>query len=382
MRRRAMELWALIGLGITNVIGLAGAAPAGGDSQADQSSAAMQSEWATVREGTWAPSQHAYGLVSDIREVRMIAPLSLRVAECDIVDGQRVAGGAALARIESPEIADLVERLDVQRKTAAMAQRMLEDTNQRLDQKLATKQEVLGAQIDAAVALSAYTDRWNQLAQTLASLGVQQSRSQIEKVLDQDGTAAAIALASTVRAPFAGVVMKRGAVAGLTLPAGSLLFAIEDTSGVYVDVGVKPSDLEMWRSGTASAYLLGAGLSLEHIDATARLDPTTGLVLVRFRANIPDDRQADGAIVKVTSVGAQVPVVWVPRQAVVARNAETWCLIDDGSGTPKPVRVTVGPAEDDRVPVISGLQTGQRVLAHNAYEALYRDLNSLVKFRD
>lgn len=382
MRRRAMGIWVLVGLGITAGIGLAVAAPAGGDGQASQSSAAAPSEWATGEAGTWAPSQHAYGLVSDMREVRMIAPSSLRVVECDIVEGQRVTKDSVLARIESPEIADLVERLDAQQKTASLAQRLLEDTNQRFDQKLATKQDVLGAQIDAAAAASAYTDRWNQLAQTLASLGVQQSRAQIEKVLDQDGIAAVIALASTVRSPFSGVVMDRGAVAGLTLPAGVMLFVIEDTSGVFVDVGVMPSQLDLWLKGTASVRLLGADLPLEHIDAVARLDPATGLVLVRFRANIPDGQQADGAIVKVTSVGAQVPAVWVPRQAVVARNGVIWCLIDDGSGTPKPARVTVGPAQDERIPVLSGLEAGQRVLIHNAYEVLYRDLNELVKFQD
>lgn len=176
--------------------------------------------------------------------------------------------------------------------------------------------------------------------------------------------------------------MDRGAVAGLTLPAGALLFAIEDTSGVYVDVGVAPPQLDLWLNGTANVRLLGPDLPLEHIDAIARLDPATGLVLVRFRANILDDRQADGAIVKVTSVGAQVPAVWVPRQAVAARNGKTWCLIDDGSSTPKPARVTVGPAQDERIPVLSGLEAGQRVLIHNAYEALYRDLNELVKFQD
>ena len=382
MRRRAIELWVLVGLGITAGIGLAFAAPAEGDGQASHSTADMTSAWARGEEGAWSPSQHAYGLVSDMREMRMIAPSSLRVVECETVEGQRVAGGEVLARIQSPEIADLVERLDAQRKTASLAQRMLGDTNQRFDQKLATKQEVLRVQIDAAAAESAYTDRWNQLAQTLANLGVQRTREQIEQILDQDGTAAVIALASTVRASFAGVVMQRGAVAGLTLPAGALLFAIEDTSGVFVDVGVMPSYLDLWQTGTANARLLGDDLPLEHIDAIARLDPATGLVLVRFRADIPDDRQADGAIVKVTSVGAQVPVVWVPRQAIVARNGATWCLIDDGSGTPKPTRVTVGPAKHERIPVLSGLEAGQRVLIHNAYEVLYRDLNELVKFQD
>jgi len=382
MKRRAIELWVLVGLGITAGIGLAVPSPAETDGQMGQESATAPSKWGIGKEGTWAPKEHAYGLVSDIREVRMVAPSSLRVAESQTVEGQRVAEGAMLARIESPEIADLVEQLDARRKTAALAQRMLKDTNQRFDQKIATKQEVLRAQIDTASAESAYTDRWNLLAQTLASLGVQRTREQVEQILEQKGTAAVIALASTVRAPFAGVVMQRAAVAGITLPAGALMFAIEDTSSVFVDVGVIPSHLDLWQKGTANAHLLGNDLPLEHIDAVARLDPATGLVLVRFRADIPDGRQADGAIVKVTSVGAQVPVVWVPRQAVVARNALTWCLIDDGSGTPKPTQVTVGPAQHEQIPVLSGLQAGQRVLIHNAYEMLYRDLNELVKFKD
>jgi len=87
-------------------------------------------------------------------------------------------------------------------------------------------------------------------------------------------------------------------------------------------------------------------------------------------------------------------VLWLPEAAVVSRNGRAWCLVvaDQGNSKGKanakthtaiePVEVTVGPAEQGRVPVLSGLEPGQSVLVEGAYEWLYRDLKDLIRFVD
>jgi len=174
----------------------------------------------------------------------------------------------------------------------------------------------------------------------------------------------------------------RSALPGLMMQANALLYSIEDVGSIYIDVGVLPGEVADWEGGAATALVLDNNLSLTLMETVPRLDPDTGLMLLRYRGIVPNQRQVDGAWVPVTVYGAKRSIGWVPRKAVVARNGVTWCLVDDGKGKPKPVRVTVGPAVNHRIPITKGVAPGKRVLVHNAYEVLYRDLNDLIQFQD
>jgi len=349
---------------------------------ASGASGSNETDWASAEPGVWASTQHGYGIVSDAREMQIAPTFAVRITDSKIELGQRVEQGQPLAVISAPIIRDLVDRVASQRQSVKIAARELGDIQTSFEQKIATNQQVLAAQANRTRAESGLQDRWNELGSAIASLGADLERKQIEGLLDTNNTAKVISMLSIVRAPFGGIIMQRGAMPGVTLPVGTVLFSIEDISSVYVDVAVQPDRVDRWNDGTTTARIMGTDLTLEHLNAMPRLDPETSMVLLRFRASLPGDLQIDGATLKVTHRSMEEPIVFVPASAVVARKGETWCLIEDASGSPTPVRVTVGPTENNRVVVFSGLEPSQRVLIHNAYETLYQDLNTLVIFQD
>ena len=349
----------------------------------DVSPTKKSNEWALAEAGRWRPTLSAYGLVSDAREVTVAAPFRVRIVKADIELGQRVEQGATLATIDAPMLADLVTRLATDHQRVTLAQRALEDVRSKFEEKLVTNQDVIIARMTVQAAIADRDGVWGRLSQALVSLGQDLSRADIEKTLAAGGVEKTASSLGVVKAPFTGVVMKRGALPGVTLGAGAALYSIEDVSGIYVDVGVLPGEVSQWRNGSASAIVLGNVLKLDNTTAVPRLDPDTGLMLLRYRGVVPGDHQVDGAWVPATLTGDERAVALVPMRALVARQGLTWCLIVDGSGAAKPVRVTAGPIQGDgRVPILTGVAPGQHVLVHNAYEALYRDLNALIKFED
>ena len=354
-----------------------------GAQNSDASQITNSNEWALAEAGWWRPALRAYGRVSDAREVTVAAPFRVRIVKATIELGQRVERGATLATIDAPMLTELVTRLATSHLRVTLAQRALEDIHTQFEEKLVTNQDVIVARMTVEAAIADRDGVWGRLSQALVSLGQDLSRADIENALAAGGVEKTASSLSVVKAPFTGVVMKRGALPGVTLPAGAALYSIEDVSGIYVDVGVLPGEVSKWRRGTASAIVLGDVLKLDNTSAVPRLDSDTGLMLLRYRGVVPGDRQVDGAWVAATLRGAQRAVALVPAQAVVARQGLTWCLVDDGSGVSTPIQVTVGPVQKDgRVPILSGVAPGERVLVHNAYEALYRDLNALIKFED
>ena len=85
--------------------------------------------------------------------------------------------------------------------------------------------------------------------------------------------------------------------------------------------------------------------------------------------------------IRVGHLGIPRPVVWVPAAAIAARNGRTWCIVRRGDLL-EPVQVQAGAEENGRIPILSGLPAGERVVTEGAYELLYRDLKELIRFED
>lgn len=185
----------------------------------------------------------------------------------------------------------------------------------------------------------------------------------------------------SLMAPFAGIVTERRVTLGEQVEAGSPVLELEALEQVYLDVGVPQTSLPVWKAGETRWHAGAAQGLLEPLDGAALYDANSGLWLLRYLADNPDRVLRDGAWIEVEHVGVSVPVVWVPTAAVVARNGKTWCVVRDGDQF-KPVEVEVGQAVGGRVPVLSGIAAGDKVVTKGAYELLYRDLKELIKFVD
>ena len=339
-------------------------------------------DWAVAVEGSWTPLLHNFGVVSDFREMALSVAFPVRVVATHVELGQHVSKGEQLARVEAPQLRERITRLDTASSRITLATAERKRLQGLEEQGLATAPKIVTAEVALLQAQRDGENAWQQLRQALVSLGQDPQRQTLIEELKPGSIAAVVRQLSVVLAPFDGVVVHRGAMPGVTLKAGAILFAIEDVSHAYVDVGIVPDSVSQWKRGAAAVSLLGQPIALQPTETVARLDPATGLMVVRYRCDLPADVQVDGARLAVTLQAAERSVTWVPASAVVSREGKTWCLLADENGSPTPARVQTGTAEEDRIPILEGVAAGQRVLAKNAYEYLYRDLNELLQFED
>ncbi len=339
-------------------------------------------DWAIAHAGTWAASINTFGIVADFREMAISANFPLRIVTVSVELGQFVSRGTELATFEAPRLQEAISQLEAAHGEVTVAAAELERLKKLQQDGLATAPKVAAADVAFLKARQGEQLAWQSLRQMLAAFGQSPQKEMLIEELEREGSASVAARLSVVVAPFDGLVAVRGAMPGVVFTTGTILFAIEDVSRIYVDVGVRPERIRQWEQGSATVELLGQHVALQSTATVPRIDPTTGLMVIRYACELTEIVHMENARVPVTLQAAPQSVVWVPAGAIVARAAKTWCIVASDTGEPTAVSVKVGEATEDRVPILSGLAAGQRVLVNGAYEFLYRDLNQLLKFED
>ncbi len=362
-----LTLWALIGLGFTPL----------------QSHAAspLLPATAAVEAGQWRPQQIAFGHAFPFRETALTAPFSARIIEVKADIGDRVLREQVLIRFEAPDLITLLTNLHNAQQEIDLATRRADALSESLREKAVTRSTKLEADIALGEARNLLADTWQALDHALLVLGNKSDHVVIKQSLAKQSFEAVASSLSVVRAPFDGLLVDRQVGADQILLPGTLLFRLEDLATVYIEVGVQRDQVSAWREGAAIAVVADEPMALTLVSHEPRLDTDTGLWLLRFVADNPNYQLRDGAWLKVRLLGPSQAVVWVPKAAVVARDGKTYCVRKQGD-TFEAVEVLVGSQVDRRVPVLSGLDSGDQVATEGAYELLYRDVKELMKFVD
>lgn len=170
----------------------------------------------------------------------------------------------------------------------------------------------------------------------------------------------------TLYAPASGIVLDKKVVQGQAIQAGDELYTIADLSDVWVDAQLREAD--------AGAVSAGNQATLEFTSYPGRL--FTGRVTyvypiltdqtrtVRARIAVPNP----GGVLKpgmYATVRLSIPgqsALSVPRSAVVQTGERALVFVDAGGGKLVPRTVQLGRAGSDYVEVLSGVQSGQRVV--------------------
>ena len=346
----------------------------------------------TPTTGQWRAQSQAFGRVSAVADSRITLPFGLRVSESLVTPGQTVSKGAVMLRFDAPRLRQTLSAYRDARHQVALSQQRLAVLRSSRQEHTLTRKDLLAGEQALATAQAVGTAAWNTLQSELAVLDTGLDRSSVDALLEQHKMDPLQRRMAALHAPFAGVVATRPPTVGAWVEPGELLLELEDLSRVYVQVGVAPDRLADWRDDTGKAAAVGQphattsadGRALLPLPGAAGIDPETGLRLLRFVADNADDRLRDGQWLRVLHRSAPRNVLWLPEAAVVSRNGKAWCLIVSGDphADIEPVEVTVGPPEQGRVPVLTGLEPAQTVLVEGAYEWLYRDLKDLIRFVD
>ena len=256
--------------------------------------------------------------------------------------GSRVAAGDTI--LEVAPTPDAQMQLDSARSAASLAAKVLDQTKERFDLRLATNQDVLTSQQAAEDAKI-----------KLASL---QKRG-----MSGNGR---------IAAPEDGIVTKLDWQPGATVPAGTILVVVAGAGHLEAHLAVEASDVSLLQAGQAVTLLPANRPDADPVAATVRLvgasaDPATGAVDVRVP--LPADSgwfvgervQGDIEVQKKTALVA-------PRSAVLPDEDKQILFTVKGDKAVKH-EVQTGIASGDLVEVISkDLKPGDSAVSVGNYE--------------
>lgn len=337
-----------------------------------------------VEAGEWRPWVTALGQVQSWRKADLRAPMAVLVRSVNVEEGQAVSEGDVLAELDPAPWEVLLSDIAEAKDRVSAAEDQVRQMEKLSGQHLASRSDIIQARIALTEAVQQLNEEWRDLlAHSMASDRGRLTKSEFLTRLTKDTVGDEAQESARVRAPFGGVVASRAIAPGAPVAADQAMFVLSDSSKVYVDVGLPGARLLEWPPASALAEAAGSGqtIALTPVSEQPRIDPATGLVIVRLSAPNSERRLLDGEWLEVRLEQAPVSALWVPADAVARREGRDYC-IRWRDGTYEAVAVRVGREEGGRIPVLEGLDQGDNVVVRGAYELLYRDLNSIMIFQD
>jgi hypothetical protein len=171
-----------------------------------------------------------------------------------------------------------------------------------------------------------------------------------------------------IRAPYSGVVVDKLVVQGQRMMAGDALFRLADLSAVWVEGEVFEKDLPLVHVGEWVDVELQALPGSVRRGRIVFVQPTvsseTRTVRVRVELENANAALKPGmyATIVIRTMGG-VPVLHVPRSAVLSTGRRDLVFVQRADGMLEPRDIVRGIATDDRVEVKSGLRMGETVVA-------------------
>jgi RND family efflux transporter MFP subunit len=315
--------------------------------------------------GTTTASLRMPGVVQPnaYKEVAETSLVSGRVEQVRGELGQRVATGDTLAIVYSPEMAVAQTAFIV-----ARADQVAHAQRQTRTQRLAAIGAVSREEVETLEAERAMHDAAVERARArLALLGIPEERAQ-RLAGPQD-----VVTTIDVRAPLAGVVTSRTANPGLNIDPATPLFTIVDLSTVWVIADLYERDFAKVRVNSPATVTSAAypDLTLEgrvsYIDP--QMQPETRTAKLRVEVPNASGQLRFGMYVDVQAGEAVRSGLLVPAAAVqmVGVRPVVYVASQEHPGRFVERTVEVGAASGGRVPVLAGLEAGERVVTEGVF---------------
>ena len=165
-----------------------------------------------------------------------------------------------------------------------------------------------------------------------------------------------------VRAPYAGVVTKRHVQIGESVGPGTPLVSGLSLQYLRVSVDIPQSVVEQVRRiGKAAVYIDGRRVAASKL--TIFPEAATASSSFRARLDLPENATDlyPGMFVKVGFIVGEAKRMLVPVASLVERSEVTAVYVFDSSGRTILRQVRTGHRHDDRVEILAGLATGDRI---------------------
>lgn len=282
------------------------------------------------------------------------------ISAVTVKEGDRVARGKPLFTIEAAEsgaaaagAVSAIEEADRGLDEAKARKRLAEATFQRFS-KLFSEQAVTRQEFDE-----------RQMEREVAEQGVARAKARLDQARQSAKAAGAIAGYGQVTAPISGLVVAKQGEPGQTVFPGQPLVTIEGEGGYRLEVAAPEDLLGKVHPGDRVAITLEGGASSARItEVVPTVDPTTRTFLVKL--DLPPKGVRSGNYGKAQfRVGARKGIT-VPAAAVITRGALTSVWAVSGDGIARLRLVKVGKTMGERLEIISGLSSGDRIVTSGA----------------
>ena len=299
------------------------------------------------------------------REVVVTPLTSGRVMRVAVTLGERVARGATLVEIYSPELAETQTRyLSMKAEFQAVEQEIARTT--RLAEIGAASQQEL-ERIHAE-----HVRHRTEVESARTRLQLLGMTSQQIETLTATGLVTAT---STVQSPIGGVVTDRAVNPGTSVDAATPLVTVVDLSTVWIVGDLYEPDFSRVSVGTPATVRTTAFPDQEIVGRIAYIDPQvrpeTRTARVRVEVSNPAQQLRLGmyAEVQVEVPGQQSESVTVPSAAVQKVGDRTVVYVADPTHRGRFIEreVRVGDTSGGRVVVLSGLEPGDQIATEGTF---------------
>jgi len=327
--------------------------------------------------GTQAAVLNASGYVTARRRATVSSKITGKVVQVNVEEGMAVKEGQVLARLDD---VTLRASLALSEAQAEAARRALRETEVRLDEakvqlrrrsQLFKEGIITAAEFDAAEAEVASLDA--RLGAAREQIIVAESQIALERTNLEN---------TIIRAPFSGVAISKDAQPGEMVSPVSAgggftrtgISTIVDMASLEIEVDVNESYINRVRSGQPVTAVLNAypdwAIPAHVITTVPAADRQKATVLVRISFDQLDPRILPDMGVKVTFLREASEagegetarsVALVPKGAIRTEGEQTYVFVVQGAVVDRRA-VKIGGTDGDRLEVLAGLQSGERVV--------------------
>ncbi len=294
---------------------------------------------------------------------RVFSPVTGRVARLVASPEQRVAAGATLALLDSPDFGQAQADANRAATDLANSERTLARTRALFEHGAAARKEVEAAEADAARARVESERARRRLALYGGSLGAVDQRF-------------------ALRSPLGGVVVERTLNPGQEVrsDATAPFFTVSDPSRLWVLLDITERDVSLVRPGMALSLRTAAWPDrtfsgrIEVVGSS--LDPATRTV--KARGSVPNPGgllKAEMYVDVEISAPESRPEIQVPSAAVVADGRKHYVFVEEAKGRYHRQPVEPGPERSGQTQILAGLATGDRVVVDGSLllQSLFTD---------
>jgi RND family efflux transporter MFP subunit len=261
--------------------------------------------------------------------------------------GTRVAKGALLAEIDSPEIDQQLSQAVAARDQAAASLTLGKSTAERWE-GLRRKDVVSQQDLD---------EKRSAVAQAQASLAAAEANVLRLRQLEAF---------KRVQAPFAGVVTRRNVDVGDLIDSSRPLFTLTQTDPLRVFVNVPQAYAQLVKPGQAvtvtQAELRGRSFKGQIVRSAGLIDSSTRTLQVEINLPNRDGTLLPGAFVQVALPLPATAALVVPTNTLLFRAEGTLVAVVGADGKVALRRVTVGRNYGADAEVLDGVKEGERLV--------------------